>query len=305
MAYSNSAQFEDKTWKPSSYSRHWGWVSRPFVWHERGLIELVAWPPSPHMMRQIYWAPNHVRAWRRSGYDDVGGHTAMEVADDHDLCCRLYCRHGSAGFKHLDECLYLYRMHPENTAKTNNGLIQKMAARNYLKYVGAMAERWALDCGLSLLDLGGRINPQHGYATVDVSDADIECDLTKPWPIADDSVGVLRAHHVLEHLPDPIHAMNEAYRVLAPGGWMFVEVPCALGQGAFRDPTHKSFWVQQSFLYYTNKEYAKYIQPQYRGRFQVSRSERYMMQPDVPVIAAELICLKPPYSLRPVGEVLI
>jgi hypothetical protein len=53
--------------------------------------------------------------------------------------------------------------------------------------------------------------------------------------------------------------MKELYRVLAPGGYALIQVPSTDGRGAFQDPTHVSFWNENSFLYYTNRDWAQYI----------------------------------------------
>jgi hypothetical protein len=53
--------------------------------------------------------------------------------------------------------------------------------------------------------------------------------------------------------------MKEIYRVLAPGGWLIAQVPSTDGRGAFQDPTHVSFWNENSFKYYTDHNKAKYI----------------------------------------------
>ena len=53
--------------------------------------------------------------------------------------------------------------------------------------------------------------------------------------------------------------MKEAHRLLAHGGLFLISVPSIDGRGAFQDPTHISFWNQNSFLYYTRAEVAKYI----------------------------------------------
>ena len=44
-------------------------------------------------------------------------------------------------------------------------------------------------------------------------------------PIAAESLEVVHANHVLEHLIDPISAMRAAYRLLRPGGVLVAEVP--------------------------------------------------------------------------------
>ena len=76
-----------------------------------------------------------------------------------------------------------------------------------------------------------------------------------PWPIGDNEVKELRASHVMEHIhagQDRISVMNEAYRVLQPGGTFEIIVPLIvarnageqLGWLAIADPTHGSYWVE-------------------------------------------------------------
>ena len=311
MVYSNSAEFKHGTWESKGYSEYWGWRSRPFVWKGHKLKEMIAWEPSAHMMRRIEWAPNHVRAWRTKSYRKIGGHDInIKCGDDHDLNCRFYLAYGARGIHHIDECLYLYRIHGENSCVVYNADVQAQTHQNYMKYSRDLAVRWANDEGLKKIDLGGRFNTWDGFETVDLLNADIITDLNKKWPFKDNSVGVIKASHIVEHLHDSIHTMNEAYRVLAPGGWMFIDVPSVDGRGAFQDPTHVSFWNQNSFWYYTNRQYANFIRPKYRGKFQVSRlitfyPTEHEKENQIPVVQADLIALKSPYSDRPVGEVLI
>jgi len=94
---------------------------------------------------------------------------------------------------------------------------------------------------------------------VDRREADVVCNLNDPWPFADGTVGLIRAYDVIEHLRDSLHTMREMYCVLAPGGYAVLSVPSTDGRGAFQDPTHVSFWNENSFLYYTDREWAKYI----------------------------------------------
>ena len=282
------------------YGGQYGWeVDAGTVSTHAGPISAVwnvPFRPSAQYFRRIEWAPNHVRAFRATAYHAVGGHDSnLPVGDDHDLICRLYREHGAAGFAVVKEPLYIYHIHDDNTCngRNRNAEIQAVVDRNYCVHAEKMYLRWATDNGLRCLDLGGRIGSPEGYESVDLLDADVIADLNAPWPFEDDSVGVIRAYHVLEHLDDPIHFFNEAYRVLSPGGFLLIEVPSAEGAGAFGDPTHKKFFNLLSFEYFTNQQYARFIQPAYTGRFQKARVVQYWWDnPKIPVISAQLIALK-------------
>jgi hypothetical protein len=103
--------------------------------------------------------------------------------------------------------------------------------------------------------------------------------------------------------------MNEVYRCLAPGGWLLLEVPSTDGRGAWCDPTHVSFWNERSIAYYSDEQAARYIRPHFKGRFQSARTitwypTQWWLDQKIPVVRAELICLKEGYE-RPAGQVLI
>ena len=294
FAYSNFV--EQRNGESRTYGAAYGWQSRKFF----DMMQNVSFPEQAHYMRRIEWAPNHVRAFRKSAYDKLKYDETLAVGDDHDLVCKFYVEYGERGFKHIDECLYIYRLHEENTCSTRNAEVQRQVDLNYQKYAEKMYLRWAKDNGLLALDLGGRFNCPEGYKSVDLMDADYIVDLEKPWSaFADNSVGVLRAYHLLEHLDDTIHFFNEAFRILAPGGFLLIEVPSVKGDGAFADPTHKKFFNTLSFEYFTNENQARFIRPQYKGRFQKARVVEYWWSnPRIPVISAQLIALKGWYDER-------
>lgn len=97
-----------------------------------------------------------------------------------------------------------------------------------------------------------------GYVNVDICPpCDQIADLSRPWPWADSSVSEIIAHDIVEHLPDRIHTMNEAWRVLAPGGRIEIVVPSAVkGSGFAQDPTHVSQWCRNTFQYFDVEAYA-------------------------------------------------
>jgi SAM-dependent methyltransferase len=70
------------------------------------------------------------------------------------------------------------------------------------------------------------------------------------------------ASDFLEHLApgrEIIDFWNEAYRVLAPGGWFVSHTPSTDGRGAWQDPTHLSGWNENSFLYATHRDQQQYV----------------------------------------------
>ena len=174
----------------------------------------------------------------------------------------------------------------------------------YHKNAYALVER---DCelkGLRKIDLGGGIDKRAGYESIDLEDGDITADLNERIPLEDNSCGVVRASHILEHLHDKTKIMGEIHRILCDGGWAMIEVPSTDGRGAWQDPTHISFWNQNSFLYYTKHAQARYIRNN-TIRFQSFRCEthfpsKWWKDNQIPVVTAYLSAIKSP-KRRPHG----
>lgn len=269
----------------------------------------------------------------------VGGHDAsLQFADDHDLVLRTYLHGGK--IVHIPKCLYFYRVHEkQNTnGKVGNRRIQELDALVYDRHIYKLAEKFSDEtlcaiCGgagedlchesrggptctaclgtgkLIKLDLCGGHNSPPGYTPIDrnvslrpgtIEPHGLVADLEGPWPLEDNSIGVIRAWDAIEHLRDPVHTMNEAYRVLAPGGFMLIMVPSTSGPGAFCDPTHVSFWNHLSWRYYTDRNFAKYVRT-FKGRFQLANA--HTTGGAIPYECAGLIALKDGY--QPMGPVLI
>lgn len=57
---------------------------------------------------------------------------------------------------------------------------------------------------------------------------DVVCDISKRLPFDDDYADEVHAIHVLEHFyfPEVEGVLREWTRVLKPGGWLCIEVPC-------------------------------------------------------------------------------
>ncbi len=64
------------------------------------------------------------------------------------------------------------------------------------------------------------------FTTTDLNSpiADVKADICD-LPFADDSYDFIICNHVLEHIPDDTRAMQEIFRVLAPGGTAILQVP--------------------------------------------------------------------------------
>lgn len=271
FAYSNCAEL--RFHKPSQYSANSGWDARPFNYQGRELIEQIAFEPGPASVSRIWFAPNHVRAWRAPFYFSVGGHDPqMDILDDHDLLCRTYL---AGRMVHIDRALYIYHGHGGNTCQGElNARIQAETMQIYDRYIYRLAERWCDLNGLRKIDLCGGFNKPPGYESVDLAGGDITCDLDGRWDFAaDGEIGLIRAHDALEHLRDPRNTMREAHRVLAPKGWFLTQTPSTDGRGAWQDPTHVSFWNSNSFWYYTKREQAGFIGTP--ARFQATRLKNF------------------------------
>lgn len=75
------------------------------------------------------------------------------------------------------------------------------------------------------------------------------------WPLDAGTIDLIVASHVLEHIPagtPRVAVFNEAYRVLKSGGIFSIHVPRFPHDAAVSDPTHVSYFVPDSFVYFTH-----------------------------------------------------
>lgn len=268
-----------------------GWTHKWVNFRGEDFIKIDMFPPTSHSIGIIWYAPDHVRAWRKDLYHKLGGHNPdLNICDDHELVIRTYLE---TKFKFIEKILYYYRWLPggDNTQLQRLDSIQVKTFELFHQYGQALAERDADLNNLLKVDLGGGLYPRPGYLTLDMQDADVICDLNEGIPLPDNSVGVINASHVLEHLKDPIKSMSEIYRVLVDGGWAFIEVPSTDGRGAWQDPTHVSFWNENSFWYYTRKEKAQFIRNE-TIRFQEFRLDTSWWDNHIAVTNAWLCAVK-------------
>ena len=270
LVYSDFAQIEeDGSPNFDKFAEGHGWTYR-----QEGEYQVIESKlPTPHNVSYIWYAPNHVRAFRKSLYERAGGYDIeREIADDADLMCRLY---QEGPFVGIPELLYFQRIHPGNTQRDpeTNAKIQAETVALYDQWVQPNALKWAEREGLVAQDFGGAHACPEGYVPVDMAlgHGDI---LDWLAGTRDESVGVIRAVDFLEHVDDTVTLMNEIHRVLAPGGMLLSLTPSTDGRGAWADPTHVSFFNELSFRYYCDEDFAAYV-PSITARFRQSRLFTY------------------------------
>lgn len=288
FVYSDDAIWHMKE-EPLPYNPAYGWTYKKIDWNGKKLLAHDSFPPTSRSLSFIWFAPDHVRAWKRNVYVAIGGHDpSLNICDDHDLLIRTYL---NTKMYHIPKVLYIYRITGDNTWLERNEAIQKTTRELFNKYAWDLAVKDANDRGLLVVDIGGGINPRKGCKTIDLEDADIIADLNDGIPLPDNSVGVLNASHILEHLKDPLKSMKEIHRILADGAWAFIEVPSTDGRGAWQDPTHISYWNENSFWYYTRADKAAFIRNK-DIRFQSFKLETIWWDNHIAVVQAWLVAIK-------------
>ena len=103
------------------------------------------------------------------------------------------------------------------------------------------------------LNAGSGWKKKDSYINLDLFEEckpDILADLDKPLPFKDESFDEILADNVLEHIDDVRKTMNEFHRVIKPGGMLYIIVPQFPTFGAIADPTHKHYFIPQSFGYF-------------------------------------------------------
>ena len=95
----------------------------------------------------------------------------------------------------------------------------------------------------------------------DLDDAEIE--------LPDDSVDMFLLGDVLEHLMEPLAAMQELHRIARPNAKMIVHAPHGASDEAWADPTHVRPMFPESFQYFGQPYYWR-ADYGYRGDWRVN-----------------------------------
>lgn len=292
FVYSDSITYhvEDKF---TPYDSFYGWTHKKVMFRGKSCYSMDSFKPTSHSIGYIWYAPDHVRAWRKDVYVALGGHNVdLDICDDHELVIRTYL---SSKMHHIPKPLYIYRITGNNTWLERNQAIQEKTRELFRQYAWDLACKDAKDKGLDIVELGGGINPRAGCnINIDLEEGNLTADLNNGIPLPDNSVGVINASHILEHLHDKHKIMCEIHRVLADDGWAFIQVPSTDGRGAFQDPTHVSYWNENCFWYYTRADKAAFIRNN-KIRFQAFKLDTFWWEPrsdNIAVTDAWLVALK-------------
>ena len=299
FAYSNFADFLPD-WSPSTFGERGslnGWRYKDTEVDGRMFKEAIGWEPSAAALSYVWYAPNHVRAWKADFYKMIEGHDiTIPIADDHELLIRTFL---NGRMKKIDKLLYLYRVGDNNTWNKNGNDIAQRTHALYAKNHEALVLRECQLKGEPVIDLGGGFSSPAGWIPCDLDlngQEGIQADLNQKWPFEDYSVGAFRAHDLIEHLPNKQHTMSEIHRCLKPGGYLLSQTPSTDGRGAFQDPTHVAFWNENSFWYWTRQEQAKYIKNDtikfIAHRLCTDFPNEWCKQNQIPYVYADLIAYK-------------
>ena len=295
LVYSDWAQInEDGSPNHDRFDEGNGWRYSRGSFGGQAIERCHAMAPTPHNLGYIWYAPNHVRAFRRTAYDEAGGYNPqLEYLDDQDLMVRLY-RIGE--FRHVQRCLYYQRVHARMTQLETrvNAAIQVQTVVNYRRHIEDLFLTWANRRGLRSLRLrtpvwiGDESDGRYEELTVDPDEPILTGD--------GNTVGLIKAYDVFQRIRNRTGFFNENYRVLTHGGMLMTQTPSTDGRGAFQDPSVVSYWNENSFMYFTQQALHDLV-PDLDASFQISylatsyQSEGHS-ELDISYIQANLLAVK-------------
>lgn len=113
---------------------------------------------------------------------------------------------------------------------------------------------------LAKLNLGCGLEHLKGYTNIDIREEvepDEVWDICFGLPYKDNTASDVVAYDFMEHIPQDkvIFVMKEIHRILTPEGIFHFRIPSTDGRGWAMDPTHRSFWNINSWLYFCEPAY--------------------------------------------------
>lgn len=224
--------------------------------------------------QEVNWVIGFCMAFKKSLWDEIGPFDESMwpcSGEEVDFCMKarkaghkvciakdVYVHHeGSQTFKAMEKAGQVN--YEETCHKNDRHLEEKWGKGVFVQSIEDTACEDAPGSTIKL-NLGSGLRKIEGFINIDNRpevNPDLVCDITQGLPFEDSSVSYVRAHDILEHIPlgKTLPVIEEIYRVLKPGGIFESFTPDAeTGQGAFQDPHHLSFWVEQSWLYFSDPD---------------------------------------------------
>jgi SAM-dependent methyltransferase len=112
-----------------------------------------------------------------------------------------------------------------------------------------------------MLDIGCGANKLPNHVGMDIRARDgvdvVHSWNDLPWPFPDESALQIFASHVIEHVNPAdgffLDWMDEAWRIMKPGGRLCLITPYAGSHGFFQDPTHVNPCNETTFAYFDSE----------------------------------------------------
>lgn len=104
-------------------------------------------------------------------------------------------------------------------------------------------------CGKDIMD---------GWVNMDIANligVDLVADVEDHIPLEDSTVDEFYLSHLIEHIENPLIAMEELYWVAKPDAKMTIRCPYGSSDDAWEDPTHKRPYFLNSFGYFSQPFY--------------------------------------------------
>ena len=163
------------------YGEGWGFgygSYRNEMYRGRNLLVTNAANINPKTIRHIVAAPNHIRAWRRSTYLEIGGHCRdVHVADDYEIMVRTFLKTRMIRVPRLGYIQYMNAT--GNVQRQRNQEIQRLVRMFRQAYDRKIHERF-LELGVDDFVW----DDENGRSDLEVENPEIEshCTLTVCFP---------------------------------------------------------------------------------------------------------------------------
>lgn len=109
-----------------------------------------------------------------------------------------------------------------------------------------------------VLDLGCGIRKKDGCLGIDrgrFMGVDVVADIDRGLPFRDGVVDGIYSMYFLEHTKDIVGVFKEIYRVCRHNARVTITVPYYNSINAFKDPTHKQFFTEETFKYFSKDKW--------------------------------------------------